>query len=73
MASRQQIILGYLLSGLSNREIAGAMGYALQTIKNEIHDIYCHLGIRNSRGLFPIIERAREQAVMPVKAEAVGA
>lgn len=47
LSKREQEILKYLAEGLSNREIAGRLHLAYQTVKSYNSDIYSKLGVTN--------------------------
>ena len=47
LTPRQQQILRALLTGSTNREIAGQLDLREQTVKNQLSAIYGKLGVRN--------------------------
>ena len=59
LTPRQEQILRALLSGLTNREIAGQLGLREQTVKNQLSVIYGRLGVRNRLELAVLAGRHR--------------
>lgn len=54
LSRREKEILGELVRGKSNRQIAAALGISLQTVKNQLRNIYASLGVESCRQLIPM-------------------
>ncbi len=55
LGERERTLVIYLLKGLSNRDIADALGSTEQSIKNGFHQLYQRLGIGSRSELFHLI------------------
>jgi LuxR family transcriptional regulator, maltose regulon positive regulatory protein len=62
LSEREQAILGYLPSLMSNQEIAGALMISVNTVKTHLKAIYRKL---DAPGRREAVQRARELALMP--------
>ena len=62
LSEREQAILGYLPSMMSNQEIAGALMISVNTVKTHLKAIYRKL---DAPGRREAVERARELALIP--------
>jgi LuxR family maltose regulon positive regulatory protein len=62
LSEREQAILGYLPSMMSNQEIAGALMISVNTVKTHLKAIYRKL---DAPGRREAVERAREVALIP--------
>jgi LuxR family maltose regulon positive regulatory protein len=62
LSGREQAILGYLPSLMSNQEIAGALMISVNTVKTHLKAIYRKL---DAPGRREAVQRARELALMP--------
>jgi two-component system nitrate/nitrite response regulator NarL len=59
LSVREQEVIRYLCDGLSNRDIARALGLSEHTIKNHLLRIYAKLGVDNRIGvMFSLLGRA---------------
>lgn len=47
LSSREQAVLSWLTQGLSNKEIALALGISLRTVERHLYRIFQHLGVRS--------------------------
>ena len=62
LSEREQAILGYLPSLMSNQEIAGALMISVNTVKTHLKAIYRKL---DAPGRREAVQRARELALIP--------
>jgi DNA-binding NarL/FixJ family response regulator len=51
LTDRQQLIAEYIARGLSDKEIARAMGVTLSVIKNQVRTTYRKMGVNSRVGL----------------------
>lgn len=58
---REKEILGLVLQGKINKEIAAELSLSEQTVKNYLRGALRHFGARRTRELFPIIEQVRQE------------
>ena len=59
--STQRQILEHLLAGKLNKEIAFEMKLSVQTVKNEMRDVFSYFGISRTRQLLPIIDQVKQE------------
>lgn len=45
LSNREQIVLGWLLQGFSNKRIALALGISPRTVQKHLQRVYQHLGV----------------------------
>ena len=62
LSEREQAILGYLPSMMSNQEIAGTLMISVNTVKTHLKAIYRKL---DAPGRREAVQRARELALIP--------
>jgi DNA-binding CsgD family transcriptional regulator len=55
----EQRIVAAVMSGATNKEVAGRLGLAEQTVKNRLSRVYRKLGVRNRVELVAQASRAR--------------
>ena len=55
----EQRIVAAVMSGATNKEVAGRFGLAEQTVKNRLSRVYRKLGVRNRVELVAQASRAR--------------
>jgi DNA-binding CsgD family transcriptional regulator len=46
LSKREQVVLSWLQQGLSNKEIAQALGISPRTVQKHLQRIYHHLGVQ---------------------------
>lgn len=60
MSKREQAVLGWLTHGLSNKEIAVALGLKPRTVEQHLQRVYQHLGVQSRvEAMVKIRRRAR--------------
>jgi len=57
----QRQILEHLLAGKLNKEIAFEMKLSVQTVKNEMRDVFRYFDISRTRQLLPIIDQVKQE------------
>ncbi len=62
LSGREKEILEMMCSGYGNREIAGLLSIAEQTVKNSVSTIYAKLGVKNR---FQAVRLANEEGFRP--------
>ena len=60
LTERDRLVVRYLVSGATNREIATRTGLCEQTVKNRLSAIYAKLGLRNRLELAVHLARMAE-------------
>jgi putative nucleotidyltransferase with HDIG domain len=55
LTSQQQLVMHLLVEGRSTKEIAGAMGLGLETVKAHLSHAYATLGVRNRAGAVRVV------------------
>src|SRR6202007_2427182 len=51
LSQREMDIVGLILSGKSNKEVAQALSIELSTVKTHVNNIYAKLGVNNRKDL----------------------
>jgi DNA-binding CsgD family transcriptional regulator len=57
LTAREAEILGLILQGASNKDIAAKLFISASTVRNHIYNIYQKLGVKNRLGLVNLISR----------------
>jgi DNA-binding NarL/FixJ family response regulator len=55
ISPRERELVGLVLQGLANKEIAQRLGLSEQTVKNTLSSAYLRLGVTNRSGLFHVV------------------
>lgn len=61
LTPRQKKILGLVIAGRTNQEIAAEIGTTLQAVKTQLYRAYEYFGVSSVRQFFPILDRVREE------------